>query len=209
MSNVIPLKQFRPVEAQNTQADQERKLREAADMFEGQFLDQMVKAMRSTVDHSELTEPTMAENIYNDQLDQEYVKSWVGRGGIGLSDLIVDQLKTRFGMNGRPAPRPEGPIPLNEKNNFRMHRLDETDKKIEYKIESQKGQSVSSLWDGIVESSFKTEGGKNVVQLQHDDGLKSRLVFNGPSNFKLFDSVKAGDTLGKTLDGEIALQIFS
>jgi flagellar protein FlgJ len=209
MSNVIPLKQFKQVAPDNTQASQERKMREAAEMFEGQFLDQMVKSMRSTVDHSELTEPSMAEGIYNNQLDQEYVKSWVGRGGVGLADLIVDQLREKFGMAGRPSPRPAGPIPLEQKQNFKMQKVDETDRKLEFKVETVKGDKVSSLWNGIIESSFKTDGGKSVIQVGHDNGLKSRLVFNGPSALKQFDSVRAGEALGSTMNGEIALQIFS
>jgi len=65
---------------------------DAAKMYEKYFLGQMMKAMRSTVSKSELEKPSMGEGIYREQLDDQYVDSWGERGGIGLADMIHDEL---------------------------------------------------------------------------------------------------------------------
>lgn len=65
---------------------------EAAKMYEKYFLGQMMKAMRSTVAKSDLEKPSMGEGIYREQLDDQYVDSWGERGGIGLADMIHDEL---------------------------------------------------------------------------------------------------------------------
>ena len=70
----------------------------AAKMYERYFLGQMMKAMRSTVTKSELEKPSMGENIYREQLDDQYVESWSERGGIGLADMIHDELMGKAEM---------------------------------------------------------------------------------------------------------------
>lgn len=72
---------------------------DAARMYEKYFLNQMVKAMRSTVKYSDLQKPTMGEEIYRDQLDDQYVDSWTNTGGIGLADMIHDELLGKAQMN--------------------------------------------------------------------------------------------------------------
>lgn len=64
----------------------------AAKMYEKYFLGQMMKAMRSTVNRSELEKQSMGETVYREQLDDQYVDSWGERGGIGLADMIHDEL---------------------------------------------------------------------------------------------------------------------
>lgn len=71
---------------------------DAARMYEKYFLNQMVKAMRETVSYSDLQKPTMGEEIYRDQLDDQYVNSWTESGGIGLADMIHDQLMGKAEM---------------------------------------------------------------------------------------------------------------
>ncbi len=49
------------------------KLRDAAKMYEQHFLNEMVKAMRATVHRDGgFIQPNMAENIFSEQLDQQY-----------------------------------------------------------------------------------------------------------------------------------------
>jgi peptidoglycan hydrolase FlgJ len=64
----------------------------AAKMYGKYFLGQMMKAMRSTVHKSDLEKQSMGEGIYRDQLDDQYVDTWGERGGIGLADMIHDEL---------------------------------------------------------------------------------------------------------------------
>lgn len=70
----------------------DKRVLDAAKMYEKYFLGQMMKAMRSTVAKSDLEKTSMGEGIYRDQLDDQYVDSWGERGGIGLADMIHDEL---------------------------------------------------------------------------------------------------------------------
>jgi flagellar protein FlgJ len=80
-------------------APRDARVMDAARMYEKYFLNQMVKAMRSTVKYSDLQKPTMGEEIYRDQLDDQYVDSWTNTGGIGLADMIHDELLGKAQMN--------------------------------------------------------------------------------------------------------------
>jgi len=80
-------------------AARDPRVMDAARMYEKYFLNQMVKAMRSTVKYSDLQKPTMGEEIYRDQLDDQYVDSWTETGGIGLADMIHDELLGKAQMN--------------------------------------------------------------------------------------------------------------
>ncbi|MDX9732296.1 MAG: rod-binding protein [Bdellovibrionales bacterium] len=71
---------------------------EAARMYEKYFLGQMTKAMRSTVQHSDLQQQSMGEKIYREQLDDQYVDAWTESGGIGLADMIHDELIGKMEM---------------------------------------------------------------------------------------------------------------
>ena len=74
----------------------------------------MVKAMRSTVHKDDGFLPTnMAENIFSEQLDQQYVEKWADKGGIGLADMIYNQMHERMFPQHNLAP-PAGPLPLNK-----------------------------------------------------------------------------------------------
>ncbi len=88
-----------------------KQMREASQAYEKYFLDEMVKAMRSTVPKNEgLIKSNFAEDLYRENLDQEYVKTWSESGGVGLSDLIFDQLKAQiegFQDQGRAARGPK------------------------------------------------------------------------------------------------------
>lgn len=104
------------------------KLKEVSKLYERQFLQEMVKAMRSTVDHSEFSKPSMAENIYKDQLFDQYAEQWVESGGNGLAKQIYDELKDKIlpsqqsrylpkDIHGNPAqiPTEAKALPLNPK----------------------------------------------------------------------------------------------
>ncbi|MCC6138234.1 MAG: rod-binding protein [Bdellovibrionaceae bacterium] len=79
------------------QPDQlEGMLRKASKMYEQQFLQEMVRAMRKTVEHSEITKPSMAEQIYQDEMYTQYAEKWVDGGGNGLADQIYTELKEKI-----------------------------------------------------------------------------------------------------------------
>ena len=195
-----------------TQADQKARLRDASKMYEEYFLNEMMKSMRKTVQHSELTEPTMAEKIYTEQLDNNAVEQWANRGGVGLADIIYNQLQDRF-YNGGGAPKPQGPLPIEKGTRIKI------DESKQYGIpvatprtqpgevsflfewdESQKPQSrdVVSPYDGDVIQMYRGGDDRQVIKIAHEDGMISTLSYQGQTkDLKLGDGVGAGQKLGQ------------
>lgn len=190
MKDVISLKKFQELQPQR---DVDKQLRKAAEMYEQQFLGQMVKAMRATVDKSGLSPESMSEKIYGGYLDQEYVKSWIGRGGVGLSDLIVDQLKTKMQQQLQPLPRPKGPLPLENKKNFQLKENSAELTKADFQIGMQDASHIVSPWDGEVINHFQHEG-QTVVDMAFDNGLKGRFLFSSMPKVSN-GHIAAGETL--------------
>ena len=100
------------------QAQQEAKLRAGAKMYEQYFLQDMVKAMRRTVTPG-YTQPSYGERIYREQLDTRYVEAWANKGGVGLADVIYNQLHQRYfpkreirPLGMRSLRRPPQPLPI-------------------------------------------------------------------------------------------------
>src|SRR3989344_9618732 len=99
----------------------EEKFREVSDLYEKYFIREMMKQMRSTVHESGFIKQNNAEKIFRDQLDDQYADQWGKAGGIGLSNLIHDQLMDKYGekMGLRaPVEKPHGPINLDHKSIF-------------------------------------------------------------------------------------------
>lgn len=176
----------RPMSPEEMRAKQDAKLRQAAEMYEQQFLGEMVKAMRKTVHRGGgVFKPSFGQKIYEEKLDQRYVKAWADHGGIGLADMIYKQLKERM-FPDRNMQRPQGPLPL-EKSKTNLH----------MKIDQKPGpltqvwfrgdatsplnqpMEVTSPWQGRVVSKSKTPDGWNHLQIAHDNGTLSGLAFQG------------------------------
>lgn len=124
-------------------------LNKAAQMYEKHFLNEMVKAMRTSVSKGGLVKESMGDRIYTQELDQEYVKSWVTKGGVGLAKLIKDQMMQQFGI------RPPAPAPADGAGGmFKIQQKPSSSpNKINMKIESTSPQSAVSLpWAGKVSS---------------------------------------------------------
>jgi flagellar protein FlgJ len=73
--------------------DFDAQLRKAAQLYEAQFLREIVKGMRSTIPEGGLLPKSQGEKIFQAMLDEEYTDQWAARGGVGLADLIYDQLR--------------------------------------------------------------------------------------------------------------------
>ena len=71
-------------------------VRETAEQFEAYFLQQMMKAMRQTVEKSDMVEQGSME-MYEDLMDKEISLQMVRRGGIGLADMLEQQMQ-KFGQ---------------------------------------------------------------------------------------------------------------
>lgn len=196
----------------------EKKLRAAAQMYEKQFLREMVKAMRSTVTPGKLTEPSMAEKIYRDKLDDQYVEAWGDRGGIGLGDMIYRQIKERF-YTKQPM-RPQGPLEVEPQKVFPVKNpnekprdfkpLNETSFLLQPPSNEAVGHSfaVVSPWAGrVLESRYQEELGQ-LIKVQHDNGLQSLLNFKGQREpTELGELVPAGKPLGSLEQGLLAWKV--
>lgn len=189
------------------QKSPEQKLRDVSDMYEKHFLREMMKAMRSTVKEGGFVQSNQAEKIFKEQLDDHYVEKWGERGGIGLSDMIYKQLMDKFGvMMGIKAPvaKPQGPLAMDAKSEYRGHPFQHPGKKqaLSYRIDvgqSEKSaqQAVKAPWDGVLLGSKSLADDQTMLEVEHDNGLKSQMVFKGAvSKVLTGQKLQAGDTLG-------------
>lgn len=198
----------------------EEKLRQVADLYEKQFMREMLKSMRSTVGESGLVKTNQAEKIFRDQLDDEYVNQWNQKGGLGLSDLIYDQLVEKYGaqmgINKNKLEKPIGPVQLSAIDQFKISRMPNPagdQKSIQYRIEinpqsiigSTKDQVQSPLAVDSEETSAANEvlapwGGKIVRKLmtQADEQAIEISHDNGlvsRLNFRGQTGLNEGDTI--------------
>lgn len=183
----------------------EQQLRDVSNMYEKHFLREMMKSMRSTVQESGFIKTNQAEQIFRGQLDEEYVEKWSDKGGIGLSDLIYDQMVERFGPQlglKKPVEKPVGPIQVNERSNYQgMVRPQKSEGRLQYnfkiaELDLKEDRSVKVPWAGTLLNKTALGPEENLYEIEHDNGLKSRLYFKGLSNISTGTKMQAGETLG-------------
>lgn len=191
---------------QRSVQDQDEKIMAAAKMYEQQFMQEMQKAMKKTVDYAE--KPSMATEIFKDQLDQQYLEKWSDRGGVGLADIIYNQIKERY--FNKPMPRPQGPLPVDPKAVVPQS----DDRALNFKIEAPKTEGknatdsvmITNPWDGVLKSQTKV-GNINLLTLRHDSGVSSRVAFSGNSpKIPVGTKVEAGAVLGQLSPSENQVQ---
>ena len=68
------------------------KMKDLAQQFESIFIQQMYKQMRKTVPDDGLLPRGNADEIYNQLQDLEAAKITAQQGGIGLAELMLEQL---------------------------------------------------------------------------------------------------------------------
>ncbi len=81
-----------PRAVKSGKGEDHEKLRETTQQFEAIFIQQMYKEMRKTVPEGGLLQRSNADQIYTQMLDLEAAKVTAQQGGIGLSDLMMEQL---------------------------------------------------------------------------------------------------------------------
>jgi flagellar protein FlgJ len=169
----------------------------AAQMYENQFLREMVKAMRQTVPENEVLPPSMAEKIFQNQLDEQYVDNWVDRGGVGFADVIYQQIMERFMTP--PGAKPQGPLkPQDPEATSQPIKTQDKDLTIKVKTSSVKPSylEVLSPWSGKILMSSSPEPGLQTVMIDHGGGLNSSLVYKGWIGTREGAEVQAGQKLG-------------
>lgn len=81
------------VDASGISAEKESKrLREACEGFEAMFLDIMFKEMRNTVPENTLFGESQGEKIWHSMLDTELMQNVAKSGGVGIADMMYDNL---------------------------------------------------------------------------------------------------------------------
>lgn len=199
---------FQNLKTQRTPEQQDKKLREVGDLYEKQFLREMLKAMRGTVKESGFIKSNQAEKIFREQLDHEYVEKWGEKGGIGMSDLIYNQLIDKYGAQlgiRPPVEKPKGPLPLDEKSNFNSPPIVSTKSSDKLSFQFLKNfdqptmgiTTVKMPWQGKLMSSTKLGADEHLLKIIHDNGLKSQLVFRGQVYPGLVgEQLQASDSIG-------------
>ena len=80
--------------------DKEKKLREACQGFESIFIQKMWEQMRATIPESGFLKGR-EERFWQSMYDQELAKTMAGAGGIGLADMMYEQLSRNLRSVGK------------------------------------------------------------------------------------------------------------
>ncbi len=75
------------------------KLKEASQEFEAFFINTLFKEMRKTIQESGLTEKSQATTTFEDMLDEEMSKTISKTGGLGLADMIYNNMVKVYANN--------------------------------------------------------------------------------------------------------------
>lgn len=202
------------------------KMLEAARSFENQFIRQMISEMRKTVPQDELLGNSMADDIFRDQLDDKYADQWVDQGGIGLADMIYNQLYEKYGPQAHQQQHGKAPgeflrVPQGAgatssgtpgrqvlKNGPRDI-LSQADKSLFLMKMSQNGFTMKSKeplpeqvglrspFSGTVLQAASLDDGRQMVVVRHDQGLISRFVHTGVNRVKNDMAVSAGEIIAE------------
>lgn len=206
-------KPLQPLNAEQKAAKLDGDLREAAKMYEGYFLNEMVRAMRSTVQRDENSpmKQSFAEKIFEGQLDQQYVENWTNKGGIGLADMIHQQISDKYlATTKKSSFLPQGPLPIAPKKEMLQIPSDSIqmkaikpgpEAKLEYRFE------VPNPTGGTFEAQAPAKGtvidartigeGWNMIKLDHGQGINSEMTFPGKlAENVLNKEVEPGQRLG-------------
>jgi len=68
-------------------------LKKQAQEFESVFLSQMFKQMRPKQEDQDLFGSTKDREMFNSMIDDERAKVWAQQGGIGLANIMFEQMK--------------------------------------------------------------------------------------------------------------------
>jgi peptidoglycan hydrolase FlgJ len=187
----------------------EEKFREVADLYEKHFIREMMKQMRATVPEGTFIKENNAEKIFKDQLDDQYASQWGKAGGIGLSNIIHDQLMQKYGAQlglTKKIEKPVGPIDLNSKSIFsgpiKNAPVTKTDATT-FKFESDPNQKteLKNPWVGTLLDKKYLEMDQMQYQIKHDNGLESLILTRGTGlgseqQLSPGDKIEAGQQLG-------------
>lgn len=189
---------------QNQIEKRDPKKLEAARMFENQFVRQMIREMRKTAPGDGLIEESMASKIFKEQLDDQYADKWVDSGGIGLINVIYEQLEQKYG-NKQKVLTPDL-ISANEKKLFLLKKTNQG-LQIKSRNPLQTNVSLQSPMAGTVLHATNLGAGKKLIIIEHQrqdqspesaeqkTSLQSRFVHTGRNVVIPGDKITAGQTI--------------
>lgn len=213
---MIKTNSFTPIRKMPTAQEIDQQVKDASKAMEGKFLEEMMKQMRSTVHESEGFIPTsQAEKIFREQLDQKYVSEWSDKGGLGLADMIYQQIMDKYGEKlglRVPQAKPQGPIPLNanpkglkiqnpqeQKSELRVPQKSSFIfdlQKSAIDLNDPSSNQVLAPWSGSVAQIKELGAQEYLVDLNHENGSASRIVFKGQPEVSPGQEVQAGQKIG-------------
>jgi len=188
----------------------EKRLEEACAEFESLFIYLVVKQMRKTINKSKLISRGKGEEIFTSMMDEEISKQISIRQGLGLKDVLIEQLTGKRGKvlpysiatntysKNRSLDTLEKPFvlpvvgaisspygwredPITGKRDFH-HGID---------IASPYGSEVSAAGTGhVIFSGWKEDYGR-VVEIEHQNGLTTLYAHNSKN------LVKEGERVAK------------
>lgn len=218
-TKVNPLKSAPMVENRSKVTDE--KLREVSEMYEKHFIREMMKQMRSTVKEGGFIKQNNAEKIFRDQLDDQYAEQWGKAGGIGLSDLIYNQLIDKFGVQmglKQAIEKPQGPMQLDARSDFSgtvrpvrtppssLHIPADMSHQspVTYEIRGSEdvSQVVTSPWAGTLLDKKYLDADRLQYRIKHENGLESLILIRGTGpgsehKLSLGDTIEAGQAIGR------------
>jgi Rod binding domain-containing protein len=199
--------------------DRDEKMMEAAKSFENQFIRQMITEMRKTVPKDEVVPETMADDIFKNQLDDKYAEQWTEKGGIGLADIIYQQLQEKYAKptefrkpSGEFLQLPATPLKVVGQNrasqkasntdifekadkNLFMVKADGSRLSIKSREPLAEHVNLRSPMSGVVLQAAALEDGREMVVIKHDEGLVSQFVHTGHNHVKNNVRVVAGEVI--------------
>ncbi|MFW5733488.1 MAG: peptidoglycan DD-metalloendopeptidase family protein [Oceanidesulfovibrio sp.] len=100
--------------------NKEKELREACEGFESIFINKLWQQMRKSVPKEGFLH-SKEEEFYQSMFDQEMSKKIASAGGIGLADILFEQLKQQSELVSRATspPQPTNPLPIDAETGAR------------------------------------------------------------------------------------------
>ena len=92
IEGITPQPMKEAAELTPSKKQQEAKLKDACQQFEGLFLSQILKEMKKSIPKSE-EESSKDKEMYEELMYDEIAKSMAASGGIGMANILYQQMK--------------------------------------------------------------------------------------------------------------------
>jgi murein DD-endopeptidase MepM/ murein hydrolase activator NlpD len=196
------------VDQRDCAKEEEKKLREACSEFEALFIYMVMKQMRKTIPQTKLIDGGKGEEIFTSMMDEELSRQMSLRQGLGLKDVLVEQLSGK-----RKGVLPRSIVNETYSKNHSLEEYNqpftlpvfgsvsspygwrkepfsgERDFHHGIDITGPSGSEVYAAGEGRVVFSGWREGYGRVVEVEHQDGLSTLYAHNAKNLVKEGDWV--------------------